>query len=122
MNRRISAGHAKLLLSVSDHKERRQWHRKLLSKNWTVRDLDQALRLSKSHPSSPPAGKKVPTTGAHGAGTHVIGEETRLAQVLGTKVSVLETSAKGRGKIVIEFFSTEDYQRLSRIIVGGRAS
>jgi hypothetical protein len=37
-------------------------------------------------------------------------------------VSVLETSAKGRGKIVIEFFSTEDYQRLTRIIVGGSES
>ncbi|MDE0960075.1 MAG: ParB/RepB/Spo0J family partition protein [Planctomycetota bacterium] len=122
MNRRISAGHAKLLLSVSDHKERRQWHQKLLSKSWTVRDLDQALRLSKSHPSSPPAAKKVPSTGTNGAGTHVVAEEKRLALVLGTQVSVLETSAKGRGKIVIEFFSAEDYERVTRIIVGGSES
>jgi ParB family chromosome partitioning protein len=122
MNRRISAGHAKLLLSVSDHKERRQWHQKLLSKSWTVRDLDQALRLSKSHPSSPPVAKKVPSTGTNGAGTHVVAEEKRLALVLGTQVSVLETSAKGRGKIVIEFFSAEDYERVTRIIVGGSES
>ncbi|NRA76391.1 MAG: ParB/RepB/Spo0J family partition protein, partial [Planctomycetes bacterium] len=53
LDRIISPGHAKLLLSVSDVKARRKWHRKVLSNNWTVRDLDEALREDKSQGSSP---------------------------------------------------------------------
>ena len=122
MNRIISAGHAKLLLSVSDHKERGEWHQKLLSKSWTVRDLDEALRMSKTQGTPPLTGKKNASKGKNGGGTHIVAEETRLGLVLGTKVSVLESAEKGRGKIVIEFYSTDDYERLSRIIVGGSGS
>ncbi|NCG12003.1 MAG: ParB/RepB/Spo0J family partition protein, partial [Planctomycetia bacterium] len=35
MDRKISAGHAKLLLGVNDRAERKGWHSKLLSKKWT---------------------------------------------------------------------------------------
>ena len=117
VDRIISAGHAKLLLSVSDHRKRAEWHRKVMSKNWTVRDLDDALRKRKTQASSPPGGNKGTNKGNKGAGNHIITEETRLGRSLGTKVSVLETGPKGRGKIIIEFFSAEDYERISRIIV-----
>ncbi|MGE4618694.1 MAG: ParB/RepB/Spo0J family partition protein [Planctomycetota bacterium] len=119
MSRIITAGHAKLLLSVSDVKARQKWHQKAVSKNWTVRDLDEALRGGKSQDSSPSKKSKGSKLGSKGEGTHVVAEEARLGQALGTKVSVLDSGSKGRGKIVIEFFSPEDYDRISKIIVRG---
>ncbi|MEC9476285.1 MAG: ParB/RepB/Spo0J family partition protein [Planctomycetota bacterium] len=120
IQRIISAGHAKLLLSVSDSKLRKQWFKKVLSNKWTVRDLDEALRGGKSQGSTPSGKKKAGKKNASGAETHVIAEEERLGQILGTKVAVLNTGPKGRGKIVIEFFSHEDYDRIARIVVGGK--
>ena len=119
LDRIISPGHAKLLLSVSDVKARRKWHRKVLSNNWTVRDLDEALREDKSHGSSPSGKEKSAKKGQKGAGTHVTAEEARLGPVLGTKVAVMNTGPKGRGKIIIEFYSAEDYDRISGVIVRG---
>ena len=120
LDRTITAGHAKLLLSVSDVKARRKWHRKVVSNNWTVRDLDEALRDDKSQDSSLQGKKKSSKKGQKSDETHVLAEEARLGPALGTKVAVLNTGSKGRGKIVIEFYSAEDYDRISRIIVGGK--
>ena len=119
MDRMISAGHAKLLLSVSDPKARRKWYQKVLSNSWTVRDLDDALRGGKSQGSAPRGKKKSSKKSESGGGAHVIAEEERLSQALGTKASVLNTGPKGRGKIVLEFYSHEDYDRISRIILRG---
>ena len=119
LDRIISPGHAKLLLSVSDVKARRKWHRQVLSNNWTVRDLDEALREDKSQGSSPSGKKKSAKKGHKGGGSHVVAEEARLGPVLGTKVAVMNTGPKGRGKIIIEFYSAEDYDRISGVIVRG---
>ncbi len=116
MDRVISAGHAKLLLSVADAKERSRWHNKVVSNNWTVRDLDEALR---GGTSSTPAAAKPSRGGKKEAGAHVEAEETRLGLALGTKVQVVESGSGGRGRIVVEFYSNEDYERISRIIVDG---
>lgn len=119
LDRIISPGHAKLLLSVSDAKARRKWHQKVLTNHWTVRDLDEALREDKAQESSPSGKKKPAKKGHKGGGSHVVAEEARLGPILGTKVAVMNTGPKGRGKIIIEFYSAEDYDRISRVIVGG---
>ncbi len=116
MDRVISAGHAKLLLSVSDAKERSRWHNKVVSNNWTVRDLDEALRGGES---GTPASAKPNRGGKKPSGAHVEAEETRLGLALGTRVQVVESGSGGRGRIVVEFYSNEDYERISRIIVDG---
>ena len=108
-----------MLLSVSDAKARRKWHQKVLTNHWTVRDLDEALREDKAQGSSPSGKNKSAKKGHKGGGSHVVAEEARLGPILGTKVAVMNTGPKGRGKIIIEFYSAEDYDRISRVIVGG---
>lgn len=117
MERKISSGHAKLLLGVQDRQERKGWHQKLLSNKWTVRELDGAIRGNDSHIPSPNKPSKDKPKVNNGGRSHIIAEEKRLGQFLGTNVSVVESDKKGRGKITIEFYSTEDYERITDLIV-----
>ena len=117
MERKISSGHAKILLGVQNPEERKQWHRQLLSKKWTVRELDSSIRGEQTQTTDPIEDKKTPKSSAGGGGNHIKEEETRLGQILGTKVSVIQQDKKGRGKITIEFYSTEDYERITDVIV-----
>ena len=117
MERKISSGHAKILLGVQNPEERKQWHRQLLSKKWTVRELDSSIRGEQTQTTDPIEDKKTPKSSADGGGNHIKEEETRLGQILGTKVSVIQQDKKGRGKITIEFYSTEDYERITDVIV-----
>ncbi len=117
MDRKISSGHAKVLLGVQSRQERKEWHQKLLSNNWTVRDLDNSIRGGNSHETAPSTTPTKAKSKPTGASTHVKEEEERLGQFLGTKVSVVQTDRKGRGKITIDFFSTEDYERVTDLIV-----
>ena len=41
---------------------------------------------------------------------HVLDLENRLRMALGTRVTIIEN--RGRGKIVIDFFSPEDFDRV----------
>ncbi len=118
MERKISSGHAKVLLGVQDRQERKKWYQQLLSNSWTVRELDEAIRGGQSHINAPKNPIKTKKTDKKGGSTHVKAEEERLGQFLGTKVSVLQIDRKGRGKISIDFFSTEDYERITDLIVG----
>ena len=48
---------------------------------------------------------------------HVAEQEELLAQSLGTKVEIRE--GRGRGRIIIEFYSTDDFDRLRALILAG---
>lgn len=120
MDRKISAGHAKLLLGVNDRAERKGWHSKLLSKKWTVRDLDHAIRGDETQTSVVSKPKTKAKQSPSGTQNHIIDEERRLGELLSTKVSVVTTDKNGRGKISIDFFSTEDYERITDRIVRGK--
>ena len=89
----------------------------MLSKKWTVRELDSSIRGEQTQTTDPIEDKKTPKSSAGGGGNHIKEEETRLGQILGTKVSVIQQDKKGRGKITIEFYSTEDYERITDVIV-----
>jgi ParB family chromosome partitioning protein len=117
MERKISSGHAKLLLGVQNLRERKEWHQKLLSKKWTVRELDGAIRGDQTQPLTPSQPTKGPKGVKNGGGTHILSEEKRLGEFFGTNVSVIQADKKGRGKITIEFYSTEDYERITDLIV-----
>ncbi len=119
MDRKISSGHAKLLLGVQNREERKEWHQKLLSKKWTVRELDGAIRGEETHPNTPTVTTPAKSKPTSGAGTHIKEEEKRLGEFFGTNVSVIQGGKKGRGKITIEFYSTEDYERITDLIVRG---
>ena len=103
---RLTTGHAKALLSLSDLTAILESARKIIQGNYSVRQAEMLVsRYSKSasDKSEPACNPKTLDPNVK-AGIHA------LEQVLGTKVSIQQN--EGRGKIEIHFFSFEEMNRL----------
>ncbi len=103
---RLTTGHAKALLSLSDLTAILESARKIIQGNYSVRQAEMLVsRYSKSaSDKSEPACNPETLDPNVKAGIHA------LEQVLGTKVSIQQN--EGRGKIEIHFFSFEEMNRL----------
>ena len=102
---RISTGHAKALLSLSDLNAILDTARKIIQGNYSVRQTEMLVaRFSKSAPDDSGNASPVVIDPNVKAAIHA------LEQALGTKVTVQEQ--EGKGKIEIHFFSFEEMNRL----------
>jgi ParB family chromosome partitioning protein len=104
----ISAGHARALLSLTDQKEIENLANKIVAEGLTVRAVEEIVALG---------GAKA-TTGSVKRGKIIsprikeIGEQ--LSDHLDTRVNI--ELGKKKGKIVIEFATIEDLDRITKII------
>ena len=99
---KISAGHARSLVAVTDKKAQIKLAHQVCEKKLTVRDLEKAVKSGKG-----------------GAMANSQSVELRelienMKRVLGTKVSVLGTDTRGR--IYIDYYSRADLDRINEII------
>src|SRR3989454_8668650 len=102
---RLSTGHAKALLSLSDLSAILDTARKIIQGNYSVRQTEMLVaRYSKSAPDDSGNASPVVIDPNVKAAIHA------LEQALGTKVTVQEH--EGKGKIEIHFFSFEEMNRL----------
>lgn len=99
---KISAGHARSLVAVTDKKAQVKLAKQVCEKKLTVRDLEKAVKGSKG-------------------GNAVSNQSVELRElvddmrrVLGTKVSVLGND--NRGRIYIDYYSRADLDRINEII------
>ncbi len=118
---RLSAGHAKLLLSLDEGKERLRVFEEALDRGWTVRRLDQAIREAKGElpDSEPPRTKTTARDPKSGApkDAAIVAQEEELARALATKVEI--KSQGKRGKVIIDFFNLEDFDKIRRKLLSG---
>ena len=116
----ISAGHARVLLSIAGEEKRIDLARKILKEKLTVReteDIVERLRLKRT-----PSGKRV---AQKEKSPEVVELEEELQRILGTKVRIKSTGSgrsspgeggKVRGKIEIEYYSLEDLERIVELL------
>jgi ParB family chromosome partitioning protein len=110
---RISAGHARALLSVQDGAIRKQLFQRILAQELSVREVErEAARIQ---------GQSSESAGTNRAKTitktvELQAMEERLIERLGTKVNIRGTHR--RGKIEISYFSMEDLERILSIFTG----
>ncbi len=108
----LSMGHARCLLSLSNSDEICEVAHKVIAKDMSVRDTEKLVHYL-SH-----GGEQSNTRGVSNSekSANVIDIEDKLQRSLGTKVSIKETKSKGKGKgkgkIIIDFYSNDDFQRL----------
>ncbi len=104
----ITMGHAKALLSLDDPHQQQRLFKALLQRTVTsVRDTE-ARAASTGQRSA--AARRDP---------QLIALEEELAKALGTRVRILHR--RGQGKVVIEYYSLDDLERLRHILHGPRA-
>jgi ParB family chromosome partitioning protein len=104
----ISVGHARALLSINDDETRGLYFQRVLEKNLSVRELEdlvQKIKLSDPENKKKKDVKKIP---------ELLDLEDQLQLHFGTKVKI-SRSAK-RGKIVLEYYTKEDLDRIIRIM------
>ncbi len=120
---RLSAGHAKLLLSVEDGKERIALFERAVEDGWTVRRLDQEIRERRGAPPPKKSPGKASARGgpAKKKDPQLKKLEEELGRALGTKVEI-DPRGGEKGRIAIDYFSAEDLTRICRQIHSGSNS
>lgn len=108
---RLSAGHAKALLSIGSTSERLSVAKRAIEEGWSVRAIEEYARQNgkKPAPSRRPVLRRV-------RDPLIQDIEERLQRSLGTKVRVVRQGQRGR--IEIDYYSQEDMERILEIIVG----
>jgi len=102
---RISFGHAKVLLEIEDPQSQKIFAEKIISKSLSVRELESIIHTGK---------KRRHRVRREGVFPELIAIEQDLRNILGTKVRIIQY--RKRGKIEIEFYSSEDLERILKII------
>ncbi len=102
-------GHARALLGLADEAAREVLARRIVTEGLSVRTVEQAVKASRTPPRpSSRTGASVPA--------HVVELEGRLREKFGTRVRIQEKG--GRGKLVIEYYSREDFDRIFEMLEG----
>jgi ParB family chromosome partitioning protein len=100
----ISLGHAKVLLAVPDQQEQLELGRRIVKERLSVRDLE---RLINRRPGTDHHRGRLPRPTA---------VEEQLKRRLGTKVRLV--GGKAGGRIVIDYYSPAELDRLVNLILG----
>jgi ParB family chromosome partitioning protein len=99
----LAMGHARAILSVSTPKRQIEIAERVAREGLSVRQVERLAGPS-------PAAKRKTKRGVKGANVRDL--EAKLRDALGTKVLVEEGPKQGTGKIIIEFYSHDDLERI----------
>ena len=108
--RRLSAGHARCLLSLTDEEMQRKLAEKIVAQGLSVRQVERMTKQL-TEPRDPASDTE------EALDPNVKAAIAEMERVLGTKVRIVEKSDR-RGKIEIEYYSPEDLDRIYGVIVG----
>jgi ParB family chromosome partitioning protein len=91
--RKLTQGHARVLITLKGEQEQKRYVQKVLNEGLSVRELERVKKIARSPVPSP-----------------FSEAEEMLREALKTKVQV--TFRKNKGRVIIEFYSKDDLQRL----------
>jgi len=112
---RLSAGHARSLLGLAGHPLLERIAQKVAGSGLSVRQTEELVRRQASESELPGSPAKAPTPG----NAQLLEAAERMGEALQTRVKVAK--GRGKGKIIIEFGSLEDLDRLLTAIAGDSA-
>jgi len=107
---RLREGHARVLLALPTKEAQVAALKTVITKGLSVRQTEELVRRLMAESAPPKQAEPV--------SPEVQALEEDFRETLGTKVS-LYRSRKGRGRLVIHFFSEEELQAIYDVIVGG---
>ena len=117
---RVSAGHARALLGLTDRKEMERIAGRISEEGLSVRAVEDLVRSAREQVdppellATPPT--RTPATPLRPPG--LLELEEALSELLDTRVGVQFANRKGR--VVIEFAGLEDLERIYRVMASGR--
>ena len=114
---KLSQGHAKALLSLTDASARAQLAARVVSEEWSVRELERRIQLVQKGGAAlkaPSDSMTSPEVNARDA--NVADLERQLAEHLGTRVSIQLGRKKGSGRLTIDFYNLDQFDGLMQKI------
>lgn len=108
-NEKLTAGHARTLLVSDDAEKQIEVAKAIVDFNLTVREAERMMKKKRETNSAVIVDSKDVMAPAKDANVRLA--ETKLMRVLGTNVKI-SPSAKGGGKIELEYYSDTDLNRL----------
>ena len=100
----LSAGHGKVLLSISEGERRVSLAERCVREGWSVRALERTAEAAGvEHESGKPRNSPV--------SPEITSLERQLSSYLGTKV-VIKRDSKGKGTVTLRFYSIDHFQSL----------
>jgi len=108
----LSEGHARALISIPDKARRLEAYRKIISDKFSVRDVEAYAQGF--HVRRP---RRTARGAARAPKSPEVSEiESSLEKTLGTKVEIHPGAGPQNGKIVIHYFSLDDFDRITQIL------
>ncbi|MGH9069579.1 MAG: ParB/RepB/Spo0J family partition protein [Acidimicrobiales bacterium] len=114
--RSLSPGHARALLGTPDRAFQESLARRAVTENLSVRAVEDAVRMRNEGPIASPGRRARPRSGQVRPAP-VLELEELLAARLDTRVKV--ELGLGKGRVVIDFATVEDLERIYRAMVDG---
>ncbi len=109
----ITTGHAKALASLAGQADRQvAIARRIASEGLSVRHVEQLV--SQPAKLGEPKGDTRPAAAAKPA--YIADLERQLAQTIGTRVRIKPGRGKNRGRIVIDYYSLDDFDRIAEAL------
>ena len=108
----ISAGHGRALLALADPKAQRQLCQRVVKERLSVRQVEEIVGSGRGGKKTRAPARRPPA--------HIRELEERLSTALGAKVTIKER--KKGGKIIVEFSTHDEFDRILGIIEGRKGS
>ena len=109
----IAMGHARCLLGIADSSRRIQLANAVVGNQLSVRALEELVRRERTRGSG-----ETDTQGTTGrtVSPHLADMQRRFEETVRTKVVIKEGKRKGTGRIVIEYHSLDEFDRLASML------
>ena len=106
---KLSMGQARTLLALKDKDKLVELAKKTVKENYTVRQLEQIVNDMNGK-------KKVKKDRKKKLSPYLLQSQDRLQERFGTKVAIKANEKTGKGKIEINYLSTEDFNRILDVL------
>jgi ParB family chromosome partitioning protein len=103
---RLSMGHARAILALPSDDLRKKLANRALAGRLSVREVE---RLVRKHLEAAPAA----VVQKKDKEAHIVDLEKRLQTILGTKVNIKSNRRGHRGRIIIDYYSIDEFERLT---------
>src|SRR5690348_3883389 len=110
---RLSTGHARAILGLSQVDQQRKLARQVIDGGLSVRATEHLVRKAVDGTAPPKTASAVDP--------NIRAAETKLRRALGTQVRIVQLRGEGQGKIEISFFSNQDLDRIYNLLLSATA-
>jgi ParB family chromosome partitioning protein len=109
----LSMGHARAIVGVKDDRQKKELAETAISKQWSVRDLEEEIKKLEEHPGKEKDSSKKKEKNRD---PHINQAEEQLRDLYRTTVKIKQQN--NRGKIELIYYSQDDLNRLLELLQG----